>query len=80
MAGTPDAGEGILAPLRAGESPAVRGAWLVVSAPALPPPPLCRAEAELGVWEVRACGFSLPRGRVPVGSGGGRHRVEVGCG
>ena len=80
MAGTPDTGEGILAPLRVGESPAGRGAWLVVSAPALLPPASCCAEAEPGVWEVRACGFSLPRGRVPVGRGGGRHRVEVGCG
>lgn len=59
------------------EAPAGRGVWLVAGALAPPRP----AVPSLGSVNWR-CGpvVSLPPGRVPVGSGGGGHRVEVGCG
>lgn len=75
--GMPSSGGGILALFESEGGPGGQGAWLVPSTPA--PTPSYHAQARLSVSERWACGFlCLEGGRVPVGSGAGGHRAEVG--
>lgn len=76
--GTPDLGKGFWHLFRVREASAVRGVWLVAGT--LAPTLFLLCQARLSVSEVWTCGFSLPQGRVPVGSGGGGigWRLDVG--